>query len=331
MFTTALKSAGFFICMISVTFTSLQVSAADHGLFMVVKGSVKVISAKDKKEAPVKVGSKVFVGDTVVTEKDSRAKIVMSDRNVLQLSPESRFEINKYKSAATENEREVQVSLMQGKVRVQVEQKYGEKNKFELRTPTAVAGVRGTEYIAQFNPTTNSSMFVVMSGSVSVAPARGPNAAAGAPAAPPAVLSANMASVVSASEPPQFFKATPAEMKSISDMGTSNSAAPSTTVESPATVPTTKKETAPAPKDEAAKPSAESKSLVTSDMVGGETLKKDSALAREMAPPTGKPVPPVSARPPVVPKAPISNPLVKDVIQNKSSKTRVLVTPQPTK
>ena len=78
-------------------FVGSAAMAADHGLFMVVKGSVKVISGKDKSSATAKVGSKVFSGDTVVTEKDSRAKFVMADRNVLQLSPDTKFEITNHK------------------------------------------------------------------------------------------------------------------------------------------------------------------------------------------------------------------------------------------
>ncbi len=311
---------------------SNNVLAADNGLFMVVKGTVKVISGSDKNESSAKVGTKVFSGDTVITEADSRAKIVMSDRNVLQLSPNSRFEITKYKTGATEDQREAQVALMQGKVRVQVEQKYGEKNKFELRTPTAVAGVRGTSYLAQFEPKSLTTTIVVLSGKVAVSSPRLNSA--------PVLLTPNMGSTIKedtakiepvrmsaeeiktlSSEQPAVKKES-SENKLGSDSGSSSNSSganePAAKEGSPATAPETKAPVA-------------DKSLVTTDIVGGEVLAKDPKLQSTMQqkPPTA----PANAAPAVptvnVPKPPTTNPLVNEVIQIKNSKTKVIVNPRP--
>ncbi|MEN0057239.1 MAG: FecR domain-containing protein [Bdellovibrio sp.] len=285
----------FLTCIAFSLFSTSALAAPDYGLFMVVKGPVRVLSATDKKETIAKVGAKVFSGDTVITGTDARAKIVMSDRNVLQLSPDSTLEIARYKTGATENDREAQVALMQGKVRVQVEQTYGEKNKFELRTPTAVAGVRGTQYIAQYDQSSRSTTITVLQGRVAVSSA--------SQSAPPVILSPNTSTTVKENTAPTApLKLSPNQ---VNEMMNSASTSP---------------ENISAP---------EEKSLVTSDMVGGEALSSDSSLQNAMERPSTNPAPPATVPQVNVPQAPATNPLVNEVIQNKNSKSRVIITPRP--
>ncbi len=148
---------------------SLQVSAQNEisGTMMVVKGDIKVTSGKSGKTDPAKVGTKVYAGDTIVSGAESRAKIVMSDKNVLNISPDSKITIAKYENDPAKDKRNVELKVDYGKVRASVEQKYdGEKNKFNIRTPTAVAGVRGTDFITGYNPTTQQTRIVTFTGVV---------------------------------------------------------------------------------------------------------------------------------------------------------------------
>lgn len=141
---------------------------AASGVFMIVKGDVKVTSKG--KVSPAKVGVKVNEGDIVVTGPDSRAKIVMMDKNVLNLSPDSTLEIVVYKNDPKTQSKKVELKVDQGKVRASVEQKYDEdKNTFKIKTPTAVAGVRGTDFSVSFNPATKKSQVVTFKGAVAVA------------------------------------------------------------------------------------------------------------------------------------------------------------------
>ncbi|KYG67055.1 hypothetical protein AZI86_08560 [Bdellovibrio bacteriovorus] len=302
------------------------VHAADNGLFMVVKGSVKVISGKDKSTNIAKVGSKVFSGDTVVTEKDSRAKIVMADRNVLQLSPDTKFEITNYKTSEIESERTAQLALMQGKVRAQVEQKYGEKNKFEMRTPTAVAGVRGTQYVVQYNPTTAMTSIMVMSGKVMVAPVT-----AGAPAIP--VTPNQGVNVGSSTAKLETFSVSKEQMNSFSNMSDTKSMdaiqkeAPAAAPQSGGT-PDSSKNDEPK-KDDSRMPSSEAKPaerMVTSEDHGGTAVSNP-----KNAPP---PAPEIKPPPKPVVAAPLATPTpipktATEAIQNKGTKTKVIVTPKP--
>lgn len=149
--------------------------AETYGTMMVVKGDIKVTSAKSGKVDAAKVGFKVYAGDAITSGADSRAKIIMSDKNVINVSPDSKVTIAKYENSAAKGTRNVELKVDYGKVRASVEQNYdGDKSKFNIRTPTAVAGVRGTDFIAGFNPSTRATVVVTFSGVVAVG-TPGPN------------------------------------------------------------------------------------------------------------------------------------------------------------
>ena len=142
-----------------------HVWAADFGTFIIVKGNVFVEDAKAvRREA--KFNSQIFSGETVITEKDSRAKIVMSDRNVINVLPSTRLKIEKYSSA--EGDRNVRLNLIEGRIRNRVGPYDSKSSKFEIKTGTSVAGVRGTEFIVGYDAKKNVTEVLSISGSVGV-------------------------------------------------------------------------------------------------------------------------------------------------------------------
>jgi hypothetical protein len=164
-----MRLAKFVSVLFITSFFIISAHAADavHGVMMVVKGDVKVTSGKDKTTEAAKVGKKVFPGDTITAGPDSRAKIVMSDKNVLNISPDSKMTIEKYTNGA--NDKNVELKVEYGKIRASVEQKYdGEKSKFNVKTPSAVAGVRGTDFLTSYNAGTKQSQVITFSGTVAV-------------------------------------------------------------------------------------------------------------------------------------------------------------------
>ncbi len=147
--------------------SSPSLAANMYGVFMVSKGSVKIQTA-DQKTSDAKVGSKVYEGDTIVTGVDSRAKIVMSDRNVINVSPDTQLKIAQYQNNADSGKKNVELELVKGKVRNNVEQKYEGENSFQVKTPTAVAGVRGTQFVVGYNASSRVTSVVTFKGSVSL-------------------------------------------------------------------------------------------------------------------------------------------------------------------
>ncbi len=156
-----LTSACLALCLLTAPAHAQEVS----GVMMVVKGDVK-ITGKDGKADSGKVGKKVAAGDTVTAGADSRAKIVMADKNVLNISPDSKVVIEKYENDG-KDKKNVELNVVYGKLRAGVEQKYdGEKSKFNVKTPSAVAGVRGTDFITSYNPVNKISQVITFSGTV---------------------------------------------------------------------------------------------------------------------------------------------------------------------
>lgn len=142
----------------------LVFAAGPYGVFLIVKGQVLVINNTDA-NIQVKIGSKIYPKQTIVTGKDSMAKIVMSDRNVIHILPESTLRIDQYVSEL--KEKNVRLSLLNGKIRTNIEQKYDNiENIFEIKTPSAVAGVRGTQFVTSYRQETNTTAVTTFRGEV---------------------------------------------------------------------------------------------------------------------------------------------------------------------
>ncbi|MGE4132357.1 MAG: FecR domain-containing protein [Bdellovibrionales bacterium] len=138
-----------------------------HGVLRVVKGNVQIKSAKTGQTERARIGAKVFPKDTIITAKDARAKIVMVDNNEINVSPESQIEIQNYEYDPAAGKKDVLLNVIYGKVRSKVEQKYdGKTSKFQIKTPAAVAGVRGTDFICGHSLASGLSNVVTFHGQV---------------------------------------------------------------------------------------------------------------------------------------------------------------------
>jgi hypothetical protein len=92
------------------------------------------------------VGTDVFVGDRLRTAEASRLKILMRDDSVVTLGPKSELVIDEQVVRA--DGATSRLSALVGAVRAVVTERYGTPgSSFETKTPTAVAGVRGTGFV----------------------------------------------------------------------------------------------------------------------------------------------------------------------------------------
>lgn len=271
------------------------------GTMMVVKGDIKVTSGKSGKTDPAKVGTKVYSGDTITSATESRAKIVMSDKNVLNISPDSKVTIAKYENDPAKDIRNVELKVDYGKVRAGVEQKYdGEKNKFNIRTPTAVAGVRGTDFITGFNPTTQQTRIVTFSGVV----------AAGQPGPRgeilnPVFVKPGMSTNVDQGKPPEPPRPMPTEDLNKANLDVADGS--------------------PGPKPEGAPAPAASTSMVSGDDMDPN---KNPVGQPDRGPASPQDAPPKFLNQPKVPVAPTPNPFLDNAIRNQKSRVNVKVVPQ---
>lgn len=91
-------------------------------------------------------GTKVQWGDVVTTDRDGRARIVLDDGSILNVGSESQMRVVQHDAA---NQR-TQIQLAYGRLRASAIRLARTGSNFEVRTPTAVAGVVGTDFTIEF-------------------------------------------------------------------------------------------------------------------------------------------------------------------------------------
>lgn len=197
-----------------------------YGELKVVKGDVNIKSGRDSKVTKAAIGLRVFPTDTIVTGKDSRAKILMVDKNEINISPDSEIVLQKYVYDPANGKKEVLLNVLSGKVRAKVEQKYdGKAATFHVKTPSAVAGVRGTDFLTSFDSKTNQSSVVTFHGRVEFG-----QPGAGGTIQNPVMVTPGQVSVASAGAAPSTPVAMPkqqlASMEKESNADTASAAAP---------------------------------------------------------------------------------------------------------
>ncbi len=138
--------------------TSVEVSStreiANHapeaGQIVDIAGEAKIHHANGVTEKPRKRES-AYVGDVVETAPEARVKILLRDGSEMIVAPNSRVKIEKVEVSGI-TKRQIAMQVLAGKVRNKVQKEYKGDNYYQVRTETAVAGVRGTDFIVSFEP-----------------------------------------------------------------------------------------------------------------------------------------------------------------------------------
>ena len=122
--------------------------AADIGLVKVSKGAVQIQRGAEK--LPVKVGTGLQTSDVVITGPDGSAGITFTDNSLVSVGPNSVFAIDKYRFDTTTHAGEFEGNLRQGRLAaVSGKMVKQSPESMKIRTPSAIMGVRGTEFVVQ--------------------------------------------------------------------------------------------------------------------------------------------------------------------------------------
>ncbi len=114
-------------------------------------------------------GASVHEGDQLRTGRPGRLKVVFRDDSVVTVSDESVVTIDKQVFDPDRGRVESLIGLLQGKLSTLVGEYYNRPGTaYEVKTPTAVGGVRGTEFAVSFDPDTEVTEVVGISGHVVV-------------------------------------------------------------------------------------------------------------------------------------------------------------------
>jgi len=120
------------------------------GTFKSVRGDVTVVRG-DTRVAAI-VGGPLFATDRIQTGPDGAMAVTLKDRSVLTLGPNSTADLSAFDFNPTTQDGNMMVRLLRGAARVTtglIAKVRPEQVK--VTTPTAVIGVRGTDFIVEVN------------------------------------------------------------------------------------------------------------------------------------------------------------------------------------
>lgn len=135
------------------------VALAQAGQVIFVKGNVSLATG-----AVLTKGTVVSEGDEIVTGADGYAQLLMRDGDRIALRPNSRFRIETYQvdestqfySSGVQIKGKRVYNLLMGGFRTLTNKDGTSKEGYEVRTPVATIGIRGTDYVALLEELLNS-------------------------------------------------------------------------------------------------------------------------------------------------------------------------------
>ena len=143
------------------------VLAQEVGTVAAVDGSAKIGSGDVWLN--VTPGAAVHRGDEIRTGRPGRLRIVFQDDTILTVADDSRVVVNEQVFNPDQGKTRSLLGLLQGRVSALVSEYYQRAGAvYQIKTATAVAGVRGTEFVVSYDPTDESTEVTGLSGSVEV-------------------------------------------------------------------------------------------------------------------------------------------------------------------
>jgi len=157
----------FFIIPFLFASTLLAANKKPIGAVVAWTGDVYIYHEGESQGAKVKGMEGIYYQDTIITSNRSRVKILMKDDSILSLGENGRLVIKDYLLEEASDERVSTFKIFAGKVRTLVGRVFrGGKSHFRVETPTAIAGIKGTDFIV--STTEGESEIVSISGEVAV-------------------------------------------------------------------------------------------------------------------------------------------------------------------
>jgi hypothetical protein len=120
--------------------SSGSVWAADPAVVAQINGTPIVTRAGQSQ--PLRVGDAVPLGDLVVTDEHAKIRIVFADDSVLAIGPKSQVVIDQFVLDGAQ--RKSRLRVLAGRFKIAIATFLLGSTDYEIRTPTAVAGARGT-------------------------------------------------------------------------------------------------------------------------------------------------------------------------------------------
>ncbi len=127
-----------------------SVTAVEIGQIKVSKGEVSI--ERHGQALPGTLGTRLEPSDILKTGPDGSVGITMSDNSLLSAGPNSILSLDRYDFDATTNQGRFDTQLKKGSLAV-ISGRIAKQNPeaMTVRTPSAILGVRGTEFVVSVN------------------------------------------------------------------------------------------------------------------------------------------------------------------------------------
>ena len=127
-----------------------------------MKGNVKIRSANQRKFDTAYKAQMIRTGDWLKTDKNVFVAIVFLDGSMVKIQSNTEIEIKS--SRITAKELKTQMFISEGQAWSKISKQ--NNGEFRIKTPTAVASVKGTEFDVDFDDMSESTSLVVLEGEV---------------------------------------------------------------------------------------------------------------------------------------------------------------------
>jgi hypothetical protein len=155
------------IAILAVLLSAAAARAQEVGTIAALEGTGEI--ARGSTRLAAALGAAVHQGDELRTGNPGRVRIVFQDDSVLTVSDGSRVVVDEQVFNPSQGRSRSLFGLLQGKVSAVVSEYYHQPgSSYQIKTATAVAGVRGTEFVVVYDPRTQQTDVAGVNGYVEV-------------------------------------------------------------------------------------------------------------------------------------------------------------------
>jgi len=159
------------LLLLVTLFSGSAVWAGVVGTVTQLEGSVTLTrgTEPDVQVLFAELNMEVMEKDIIKTDKGASIEITLGKDTLIRLAESSELTVAEKSGSQAKKSRKTILNLLNGKVKCKVG-KLGQAETFKVKTPTAVAGVRGTIFAMSFNRMLGISKLVVLKGFVHFTP-----------------------------------------------------------------------------------------------------------------------------------------------------------------
>jgi len=143
-----------FVCVMGTLPTFAAGLGKPVGIVQQVRGEVYITHADEPKGFEATRGMRLYKGDTIRTLDDGRLRMRLNDGSIISLASNTKLKLTRSVYAKKKKSRSSFFSMALGKARFFVVKVLNfKRSEFRVKTPTAVCGVRGSDFILEATAT----------------------------------------------------------------------------------------------------------------------------------------------------------------------------------